>query len=72
MFYNCVNLKTLIINNPNVFKMTNVNMLNNTPIKSGTGYVYVPDNLVETYKSTTNWSTYATQIKGISELPKEE
>ncbi len=44
------------------------NALSGTPIAEGTGYVYVPDNLVESYKSATNWSTYATQIKPISEL----
>lgn len=70
MFRFCSNLTILIINNPNVFKMTNSNMLNNTPIASGTGYVYVPDNMVETYKSATNWNIYANQIKGISELPE--
>lgn len=40
-----------------------------TPIESGTGYIYVPDDLVDTYKSATGWSTHASQIKGISELP---
>lgn len=40
----------------------------NTPIASGTGYIYVPDEAINTYKSATNWSTYASQIKPISEL----
>lgn len=31
--------------------------------------VYVPDNLVSQYQSTTNWSNISTRIKGISELP---
>ena len=70
-FAQCNKLTTLIINNPNLFKMTHSNMLSNTPIASGTGYVYVPDDMVETYKSATNWSMYANQIKGISELPEE-
>ena len=39
----------------------------NTPIKSGEGYIYVPDQSVEVYKTGTNWKTYASQIKGISE-----
>lgn len=69
MFGNCAKLTTLIINNSSLFKMTNANMFQDTPIASGTGYVYVPDNMVETYKSATNWSTYADQIKGMSELP---
>ncbi len=33
---------------------------------------YVPDELVEDYKSATNWSTIASQIHPISELPEEE
>ena len=70
MFAGCVKLTTLIINNPNLFKMTNSNMLRDTPIESGTGYVYVPDDMVETYKSATNWNIYANQIKGMSELPE--
>ena len=31
-------------------------------------YFYVPDNLVDSYKAATNWSTYAAQIRPISEL----
>lgn len=72
MFSGCKTLVTVIINNPNLFKITNTYIFSNTPIANGTGYVYVPDNMVETYKSATNWSTYADQIKPISELPTEE
>lgn len=68
MFSNCTKLKKIIINNPNLFIMTNTDMLINTPIARGEGYVYVPDNMVETYKAAENWSTYANQIKGISEM----
>lgn len=39
-----------------------------TPIANGTGYIYVPDEAINTYKSATNWSAYAEQIKGVSEL----
>ena len=31
------------------------------------GYIYVPDELVESYKTATNWSEYASQIKPLSE-----
>lgn len=30
-----------------------------TPIKNGTGYIYVPSHLVEDYKAATNWSLFA-------------
>lgn len=68
MFSDCSSLIKLIINNPVLFPMTHYNMLQSTPIEKGTGYVYVPDDMVDTYKSATNWSTYASQIKGMSEL----
>lgn len=68
-FYNCTNLTTLIINNTaTVCSLANVSAFTGTGIASGTGYIYVPDALVNSYKTATNWSTYAAQIKGISEL----
>ncbi len=39
-----------------------------TPIYKGTGYIYVPDDLVENFKAATNWSTYGDQIRPISDL----
>lgn len=48
-----------------------INSFNGTPIVSGTGYIYVPDNLVDEYKAATNWAVYAAQIKGLSEIPAE-
>lgn len=32
--------------------------------------VYVPDDLVSAYQAATNWSVYASQIAGISDLPQ--
>lgn len=66
MFWNAKFTK-LIINKPYVFPI-NSNDLTGTTIAKGTGYVYVPDDMVDTYKSATNWSAYADQIKGMSEL----
>ena len=31
---------------------------------------YVPTSLVDTYKSATNWSTYAEQIRAIEDYPE--
>ena len=61
-------LETLIIRTGQLCTLQNVSALSNTPIANGTGFIYVPDELAESYKSATNWSTYAAQIKGISEL----
>lgn len=71
MFGSCINLTALIINNPKLFELKATNCFNNSAIANGTGYVYVPDDMVDTYKAATNWSVYADQIKPISELPEE-
>lgn len=68
-FQNCSSLTKFVLTNIT----GNVNLLNksafaSTPIASGTGYIYVPDDLVDSFKTATNWSTYANQIKGVSEL----
>lgn len=46
--------------------LSNTSAFNKTPIASGTGYIYVPDESVDDYKAATNWSTYANQIKPIN------
>lgn len=66
-------LSTLIIRNSTTLAtLKSPGAFPNTPIASGTGYIYVPDDLVDSYKQATNWSTYASQIKGLSELPQGE
>lgn len=61
-------LDTLILRNSSVCTLEDTNAFNNTKIAAGTGYIYVPDNLVDSYKTATNWVTFANQIKPISEL----
>ena len=64
VFHTCSKLTTLIIRNiENVATLSNTNAFINTPIASGTGYIYVPRDLVDTYKSATNWSTHAAQFR---------
>lgn len=65
-FYLCQGLEKLVIRTPSVCKLANA--MENNKISSKTGYVYVPDNLVDSYKSATNWSAVASQIKPLSEL----
>ena len=50
--------------------LTATNAFTNTPIASGTGYIYVPSALVDSYKTATNWSTYANQIRAIEDYPE--
>ena len=63
----CSKLSQVIIRNTTPPTLKN-NAFRNTPIASGTGYIYVPDGSVSAYQTATNWSAYASQIKGISEL----
>ena len=64
-FEGCTKLKTMTINA-------------NTPPTLGSGAIptsivaiYVPDASVAAYQAATNWSNFATKIKGISEMPAE-
>lgn len=67
-FAACTVLKALVLRVDKVCSLATSTSLSNTPIESGTGFVYVPDSLVDDYKTATNWSAYADQIKPISEL----
>lgn len=61
-------LSTLIIRKTGkAFSLAATSAFTGTPIANGTGLIYVPDALVDTYKAATNWSTYANQIKPLSE-----
>lgn len=68
-FSGCTSLDTLIIRTLKVCSMVNSNVLNNTKIASGTGYIYVPRSLVSQYKAATNWANYADQIRAIEYYP---
>ena len=68
-FYRCSALTAVIIRSPAVCTMSNSNAFKLTPIASGTGYIYVPAALVDSYKAATNWSAYADQIRAIEDYP---
>ena len=65
------NLETLIIRNVNtVATLGSTSVFQSTPIASGTGYIYVPQSLLEQYKVATNWVTYANQFRAIEDYPE--
>lgn len=67
-FIDCKNLTSVVLRKTDTICTLSANFsFNNTPIKNGTGYIYVPDALVDQYKAATNWSTYAANIKPLSE-----
>ena len=68
-FTDCTSLETLIIRTPSVCVISDISVaLRGSKIAAGTGYIYVPDNLVDSYKTATNWVALANQIKPISAL----
>jgi hypothetical protein len=65
-FRTCTSLTALILRNNTMCSLTTANAFNsNTPIASGTGYIYVPSALASSYKSATNWKAYATQFRAL-------
>ena len=68
-FYGNKKFATLIIRTQAVAKLDATSAFKDTLIASGKGYVYVPSALVDSYKSATNWSTYANQIRAIEDYP---
>lgn len=67
-FYNCSGLSKFIL--PNITDIPTLAAYSflGSGIAKGTGYIYVPDDLVDSFKSATNWSNYADQIRPISDL----
>lgn len=69
-FKNCTNLRALILRSTEyLHTLVNEDALTGTAIESGTGYIYVPSALVDIYKTTANWSTYANQFRAIEDYP---
>ena len=68
-FYGDKKFVTLIIRTQAVAKLDATSAFKDTRIAAGTGYVYVPSALVDSYKTATNWSTYANQIRAIEDHP---
>ena len=70
-FGQCLKLTTLIIRNTaQVCTARYADLLSGTKISSGTGYIYVPSALVDSYKAATNWSKYASQFRAIEDYPE--
>lgn len=70
-FAYCESLTALILRRSDaICTLANKNALTDTPIESGTGYIYVPNSLIDTYRTTaTNWSTYSAQFRAIEDYP---
>lgn len=70
-FNACSALTELILRKTgSICTLSNANAVNNSPIGKGTGYVYVPAALLDTYKAASNWSTFANQFRAIEDYPE--
>ena len=68
VFSGCSSLKTLVLRKTgSVVTLRNVNCFDNTPFRNGEcGTVYVPNDLISSYESATNWSSLeSTTFKAI-------
>jgi hypothetical protein len=66
VFSNCTNLEALILRGNRV-SAVNYSSLGGSAIEAGTGYIYVPRDLVESYKTASYWSTYANQFRALED-----
>jgi hypothetical protein len=65
-FGNCSSLKTLILSSETMCTI-GAWPIEGTPLKNGTGYVYVPRALIDSYKTATSWSTIANQFRALED-----
>lgn len=75
VFGTCSSLTTLILRFPSVPSMYNVaaNNFGSTPLISGTGFVYVPKSLIDSYKNggSTKWGAFSTQYRAIEDYSSD-
>ena len=73
VFQGCSRLTTLILRSETIATLGNTATFSNTPIASGTGYIYVPRALLsdtdatKDYRRATNWSTFAAQFRALED-----
>lgn len=65
-------LETLILSSPQVCELSDIGAFAETPIFSGSGFIYVPSNLIETYKNSPNWIALSNSFKSLEDYAKTE
>ena len=66
-FNSCSALTALILRSETMATVSSANAFTGTPIASGTGYIYIPRVLVDSYKAASGWSTYAAQFRALED-----
>ncbi len=68
VFANCKALKTVVIRNNTMCTLGTTSAFSNCTLINGTGgYIYVPSSLIDTYKTATNWVTYASKFRALED-----
>jgi len=67
-FRSCTGLYYLILSGNTVCALEDTEVFHETPIAKGWGFIYVPDELVESYKADEKWSVFAERIYPMSEM----
>ena len=70
VFYACSNLDTVVLRGNTICALSSTTAFERTPIQDGIGYIYVPFALLEEYKLSTNWSSFANQFLPIEDYPE--
>ena len=65
--YGCENLSSLIIRGSTVCVLFHLEAISASGISSKNGFIYVPSDLVESYKTATNWTRYASQFRALED-----
>lgn len=78
-FQDCKNLKTLIMRGTTIPMAFSTSLFDNSPIAipdDGTevaeedkGYIYVQQDMIESYKSASNWADFAERFRAIEDYP---
>lgn len=82
LFYDCYSLRTVILRSATMCPLESTSVFTNCFHIHGTVsnnynpngdkdcYIYVPLSLIESYKTATNWSTFADQFRAIEDYPE--
>lgn len=74
-FQQCQNLSEFYLAGLSVCKLLNSNVFSSTPYRgysasfSGTPYIYVPQSLLASYKTSTNWAYFSNYFSAIEDAP---
>jgi len=69
-FSGCTKMTELFVRSNTISTLSATSALPSAFSGTNSGVIYVKDSLVDSYKSASNWSTFAAHIVGISEYPK--